>query len=78
VVHVLNRSPREAEVGGFLSFMQAWFTEGASGQTNIHSETKTKNNNNKKNHNNKITHSFMVIWGSYGIFVFCFCVFVTF
>ena len=47
MVHVLNRSPREAEVGGFLSFMQAWFTEGASGQTKIHSETKTKNKNKK-------------------------------
>jgi hypothetical protein len=29
--------------------MQAWFTEGASGQTNIHSETKTKNKQTNKN-----------------------------
>ena len=38
----------EAEVGGFVSFRPSWSTEGASGQTKIHSETKTKNNNNKK------------------------------
>jgi hypothetical protein len=48
VVYVLNPRTREAEVGGFLSFRPSWSTEGASGQTKIHSETKTKNNNNKK------------------------------
>ena len=47
MVHVLNPSTREAEVGGFVSFRPAWSTEGASGQTKIHSETKTKNNNKK-------------------------------
>ena len=39
MVHALNPSTREAEVGGFLSFRPAWSTEGASGQTKIHSET---------------------------------------
>ena len=48
VVLALNPSIREAEVGGFVSFRPAWSTEVASGQTKIHSETKTKNNNKKK------------------------------
>ena len=48
MVLALNPSIREAEIGGFLSFRPAWSTEGASGQTKIHSETKSKNNNNKK------------------------------
>ena len=48
MVYDLNPRTREAEEGGFLSFRPSWSTEGASGQTKIHSETKTKNNNKKK------------------------------
>jgi hypothetical protein len=47
VVHALNPSSREAEVGGFLSFRAAWSTEVASGQKKIHSETKTQNKKQK-------------------------------
>ena len=47
MVYVLNPRTREAEVGGFLSFRPAWSTEVASGQTKIHSETKTKNKKTK-------------------------------
>jgi hypothetical protein len=47
VVLALNPSSREAEVGGFVSFRPAWSTEVASGQTKIHSETKTKNKKTK-------------------------------
>ena len=47
VVLALNPSIRDAEVGGFLSFRSAWSTEGASGQTKIHSETKTNNKKQK-------------------------------
>jgi hypothetical protein len=48
VAHVFNPSTWEAEAGGFLSLRPACSTKWVPGQSGLHRETLSQNNNNKQ------------------------------